>query len=272
MLDTLIHVFDLFRDAETGRVKMGVWRLTLALEGIDSWKLVMPDGRELAPPETYPWLALIPPGAATRFRMGRRRLNWALSFETHGLRYDARSGRILLHSGSDWLPVPPLVAVPSRRREGFVGQFEALHAAWREGTPQSLLQARLLLAGLLAEMIQLPRQSPDPSPEETLRLAIDRDEACRFNLAELARECGCSINHLRLRFERRFHLTPVRYRNRRRLQRAMDAIAATGQPLAAIAAATGFRHLSHFSAAFKRNFGITLREALRRYRRESPAS
>ena len=47
----------------------------------------------------------------------------------------------------------------------------------------------------------------------------------------------------------------------------MDAIASTAQPLPAIAAINGFRHLSHFSAAFKKHFDITPREAVRRYRR-----
>lgn len=272
MLDANFHVINLFRRPETGRVKLGLWRLTLALEGIDFWKVVMPDGRELSPPAEYPWLALIPPEAVTRFRMGARRRNWALSFETGGLRHDARSGRILLKSGDDWIAVPPLAAVPSTRRESLLTLFENMRARWREGTPEGLFRARLDLGSILAEMMDLPRQPAAPSPEEQFRDAIDRDETCRLNLADLARGCGFSINHLRLRFESRFHLSPVQYRNRRRLRAAMDLISGSELSLSGISERTGFRHLSHLSAAFKKNYGITLREALRRYRRKGGLS
>jgi transcriptional regulator GlxA family with amidase domain len=48
----------------------------------------------------------------------------------------------------------------------------------------------------------------------------------------------------------------------------MDLIGATRLRLTDIAGRTGFRHLSHLSASFRRHYGITLREALRRYRME----
>jgi AraC-like DNA-binding protein len=268
MLDTVFHVIKLFRSPEIGRVRIGIWRLTLALEGIDAWKVILPDGRELAPPPDYPWLALIPPNAETHFRMGEARRNWAMSFETAGLDYEAREGRIRLRSGQDWLSVPFLTAVPARRREALVALFEAMNAGWREGTPDGLFRARLALASVMAGMLDLASEPAKASPEEKFRDAIDRDESCRHNLADLARECGYSANHLRLLFERRFHLSPVQYRNRRRLQTAMELISGTRQSLPEIAGQTGFRHLSHLSAAFRSHYGITLREALRRYRRQ----
>jgi AraC-like DNA-binding protein len=268
MLDATFHVVDLFRNPEQGRVRLGLWRLTLALGGIDDWRIQMQDGRILAPPATYPWLALIPPDTTTRFCMGPERRNWAISFETASLKYDKRENRVLMKSGADWIALPLLAPVPFSRRESLIGLFETLRAGWKEDTPGGLFRARLALASILALLMDMPERTDAPLPEEKFRDAIDRDNACEVNLSLLARECGCSLNHLRVRFERRFNLTPVEYRNRRRLRTAMDLIGATRLSLTDIAGRTGFRHLSHLSASFRRLYGITLREALRRYRME----
>ncbi len=266
MLDTVFHLVKLYNSPEVGKVQQGFWRLTLALAGIDSWKVTLPDGREIVAPPEYPWLALIPPKAVTQFEIGIARQNWAVSFESEGLRFDNRSGRILLRSGRDWLSVPAFTAVPIRRRESMLSLFESMSAEWRKGTPESLFRARLALSSILADMLDLAREPAKPSPEEKFRDAIDADAGCHFNLAVLAQKSGVSLNHLRLQFQKRFHLSPVQYRNRRRLQTAMELISGSGQNLASIAEQTGFLHLSHLSAAFRRHYGITLREALRRYR------
>jgi len=57
-------------------------------------------------------------------------------------------------------------------------------------------------------------------------------------------------------FRARFGTTPYRYLIMRRLQQAR-ALITLGQPLAGIAAETGFSDQSHFNRHFRQAFGLT---------------
>jgi len=83
----------------------------------------------------------------------------------------------------------------------------------------------------------------------------------RPSLASVAREVGASRSRLCRVFRRRAGTTLHAYREQLRLRAALDALGARGSDLAAVAQRFGYSSHSHFSASFKRAFGVPPSEA-----------
>ena len=93
---------------------------------------------------------------------------------------------------------------------------------------------------------------------------IDRS----VHLPDLAARAGLSVHHFGRAFRTSTGVTPRAFIEQRRIERARTLIDGTDQPLAEIAAATGFASQSHLTTAFRRATGFTP-AAYRRGRRGS---
>ena len=100
------------------------------------------------------------------------------------------------------------------------------------------------------------------------RLRIERAQALlasaptvRWDLAALGRALRCSPFHLARQFRTATGETISRYALRLRLGVALERLANGERDIAALAVETGFSHHSHFSARFRRVFGMTPSEA-----------
>ena len=102
---------------------------------------------------------------------------------------------------------------------------------------------------------------------EFARFAIARDPGARHSLPSLARACELSPFHLCREFRRITRQTITTYRMQLRLRDSLERIAA-GDDLSTVALDLGFTSHSHFSAAFRRTFGI-VPSSLRRSRHPS---
>ena len=79
------------------------------------------------------------------------------------------------------------------------------------------------------------------------------------SVGEIAGELGVHPVHLARRFRTAFGRSPSEYLRRCRLDRARRMMQRTAAPLAEIAAVAGFADQSHFSNAFRKQFGVTPR-------------
>ena len=105
------------------------------------------------------------------------------------------------------------------------------------------------------------------APTRAERRARDRVEAVRSEIAraydrhqpleELAEGAGCSVYHLCRTFRRHTGLPVHRYRNRLRLRAALERLADPRIDLTTLALDVGFSSHSHFTAAFRAEFGVT---------------
>ena len=98
---------------------------------------------------------------------------------------------------------------------------------------------------------------------EAAQLLIASGPAERWTLRLLARRIGCSPFHLAHVFRDTVGVSIHQYQLRVRLGAALDEVVDSDRGLSAIAVDAGFTHHSHFSAAFRRAFGVTP-SALRR--------
>jgi AraC-like DNA-binding protein len=90
-------------------------------------------------------------------------------------------------------------------------------------------------------------------------LATDFSES--QTISKLARKLGTNATKLKNGFRLLYGATIFAYRNRHRMDRAMELLAAGETPIAAVAHAVGFRHQASFTSAFRAHFGLTPKQA-----------
>jgi AraC family transcriptional regulator len=91
---------------------------------------------------------------------------------------------------------------------------------------------------------------------EAARLALSARLGERVTLAGIAREAHASPYHLTRLFRRQIGVPMHRYLLRLRLRNALERLVEPGASLTEVALATGFYDHSHFTNAFRREFGV----------------
>ncbi|ESY68905.1 transcriptional regulator [Mesorhizobium sp. LNHC232B00] len=83
------------------------------------------------------------------------------------------------------------------------------------------------------------------------------DTCLDVSLAQLAQECGLSVEHFGRAFKRSTGMAPHQWQLERRTRRAKTLLADSVHSIAEIALACGFSSQSHFSTAFRQNAGVS---------------
>jgi AraC-like DNA-binding protein len=124
-------------------------------------------------------------------------------------------------------------------------------------------EAALAVAGAILGMIVDPSRLPTPPERHSWRRVADEARhqlAGRFSerlgLEELAASCGVSTFHLCRVFRAVTGETVHRYLTRLRLRAALFEIGHRENDLAGLALEVGFSSHSHFSHAFRREYGV----------------
>jgi AraC family transcriptional regulator len=130
-----------------------------------------------------------------------------------------------------------------------------------QGSIDRLLADSLMaaLAMRVAQRFAPPEPEPD-LPRPRLRRVLDYIEAHLdqdLTLAELAGVACLSPSHLSRSFKQEVGAGPQRYTVRRRVERAKTLLRHSDASLAGVAATVGFADQSHFTAAFRRETGMT---------------
>jgi len=157
---------------------------------------------------------------------------------------------------------PERAIVPVERRLELEGLYEGVHA--RLATTKALvcdperaalgLQILALASGV-SERREATR-SISAAIGQAERLMADTLER-PATIPAVARGLGVAYSYFRREFKRHTGLSPHRYMNRMRLEKARRLIGATDEPLKAIADRLGFSSQYHFSSAFRRHFGLS---------------
>lgn len=86
-----------------------------------------------------------------------------------------------------------------------------------------------------------------------------------IKLAQMAKQCGLSLSAFERHFKKSFHLTPIQYLNRYRIQQACASLSQSDKPISAIAMDCGFYDQSHFTRSFLRVLHTTPAAYRKRY-------
>jgi AraC-like DNA-binding protein len=141
--------------------------------------------------------------------------------------------------------------------------FATLHRRSRDGADELELDERLVafLARLLPAAHRRdarPASAPTVSGDilDRARDYVQANALERISLAEVARECGVSSQHLSARFRARFGVPLHRFQTLLRLDRARRFLAG-GASAGETAAACGLSDQSHLTRHFRRYLGTT---------------
>ena len=148
-------------------------------------------------------------------------------------------------------PIPPSASGRSMLREVLQGVRLAGDAPrWRNQIVASVLERTLLLA-------QLARGGGDPTGsaiDDRLRaveIAVLADPGHRWTVPLLADIGHLSASRFAHLFPLQMGLTPMRYVERARMERARELLLSTDESVQAVAHAVGYGNALHFSARFK---------------------
>lgn len=226
--------------------------LVLLLEGVETIKWekneVTPDG---------PMLLLIPGEVSLSLKNLSNRKNWAAVFRADWVRHSTSTGLLEMKSEDHWFDINWYRKLDSAQAMSLEQRCRALRSVFEGSGPIANIHLSLGLYGLISELFVGLVKESSTSPAAKLKKHIDSDINFNFSIEELSLRCRYSPDHLRLLFNESYGITPLRYRNRRRMQRVMELINDTDLSLKEIAARTGFSYPSHMSAMFHREYGMS---------------
>jgi AraC-like DNA-binding protein len=161
---------------------------------------------------------------------------------------------------------------PFRRGQGLVSpraaalQYELLSLAGRDRSALELgdLAAQLADEAMRAAYAWQPERSARSALAgrrgrdlaEAAKLALNRSPASPPSLGELSRRLGCSPFHLSRTFHREMGLPLRRYLSRLRVGLAAERLARGADDLTLLALELGYADHSHFTNAFRQEWGL----------------
>lgn len=245
----------------------GVW-IVLYVSGVKYARRYLPDGRLIKEdkPGSAPYFSLALPGMKTDFEFTDKRENWVVMLKDFPVRESQDPSCAEIDFGGSWLRIPYFTDVGREFLPVWQREMMELQMAFKTPTPLSVCKAKLCVMGMLRFMLGGLAETGGGSPEETLKRLIDEDVSFSKGISELGAGCNVSPDHLRMLFQRRYQINPLAYRIQRRNAFIMELMANSALSIKEIAARTGFKHVSHFCVEFQRQFGVTPKEGLRRFR------
>ena len=163
-----------------------------------------------------------------------------------------------------------LLGLPPRILGGIERVRELLAFAAEEGVGRRPHYRELIALAAEGALYFLLRGNPPSAPEPIVtaseneapllfrvRAFLDENLDTDITLDCLAERFFLSREHLCRRFSDAFGMSPIRYLNMRRHERACALLSGTDMSVTEIAAATGYKSVHYFSRAFRNAEGIT---------------
>ena len=165
---------------------------------------------------------------------------------------------------------PQDAVLPTDRRDELSKSFDRLlHWAEQDVSGRDQIAAShipLILAFLKADYEDSSAaEHTDASIVRRAKAAMLRHLDERTDLEALARELGCSYSRFRFAFKKQTGNAPREFENRIKLNRSRDLLLHTHKSVSETADALGFSSVYYFSRAFKRTFGQSPQQWVKRH-------
>lgn len=255
----IVHA-GVYRYAQTGSQKTDYFSVGFTYSGL---KYLRSPGYE--PLTQCPALSLRAPGVTSEFSFGPNRENWVIILETQDIRANVKPNFVDLKCDDHWIEVPWFLHVEPSQAAWWQNYFMQIYDLVQSPTPVNVMLAEMRVMHVLEQFLA-PTTAGASTPAEHLKTLIDHDLSANRTLKTLATQCGYSADHLRTLFEQQYGLTPIAYRQRRRMSHAMEHVTRSGRSIKQIALSLGFNQVAHFSAAFRQTYGMTPGQAIARFR------
>lgn len=133
------------------------------------------------------------------------------------------------------------------------------HADSPESAPEAVLTRSLLFEAFSHMLRSLSASARTPEYEAVQRAMrfIAQHLTKRVSKVQIARASGLSAVHLYELFHKQTGITPAKYRMRLRLNKSMEKLLKSSEPITNIALEFAFASSQHFAQCFKNHFGMT---------------
>jgi AraC-like DNA-binding protein len=135
--------------------------------------------------------------------------------------------------------------------------LEAVRASGPRPEPLAAAWAMEILARLQAPRERLGLPAPIARAVHRAEAQLAENSGRPLPLRKLARELGFAYSYFRREFKASTGVSPGQYARRLRLERARRLLGSAPDSVKSIADQLGFSSEFHFSAAFKRTFGVS---------------
>ena len=144
----------------------------------------------------------------------------------------------------------------------FVNEFFKVEKCLRESTPESRMEARHRVSGILLHLIRSAGKEYAPrEKQQRLEPAItcltERYADPTITNDTLASLCGISTVYFRKSFEAVYGQSPIRWLHSYRIQKAKDILSSDYGSIALVAQSVGYSNVYHFSKMFKTYTGMS---------------
>jgi AraC-like DNA-binding protein len=154
--------------------------------------------------------------------------------------------------------IEPLAEDSLNRLGAIMSGFERCDAAWDSGAH---FRRKELLYRLFGELFRGNAMSPDQHPEYPQLVAgvllLEQSYLENLPVARFAEACGISISSFRSLSGKQYGMSPIQYRNRLRIERAMQLLSEGSCTVSEAAYACGFENIGYFCRYYKKHTGET---------------
>lgn len=213
-----------------------------------------------------PMLTILPAHTEIDFEYNHKRENWAIVLDIPAITEGRTKSTVIYNHKSQAIELPNALQINREYVSGWEGEFVRMQDAFHAGTPADMLRCETGIYNILRYFLDRRPDMYHATAASHLRWLIDNDLKAETSLEELSLRCGYSPDHLRIMFEKQYNLSPLEYRNRKRMAVALDLLGNSDLRVTQVATRLGFRHVSHFSNMFKAHFGYTPSQALEKFR------
>lgn len=177
------------------------------------------------------------------------------TYEKYWCHFTATIGELDLFQ---WFDVPHCIDV--RQHEKWKMLLEELAALHADGAFLSRIREKAVMLELIAlllteagtEIRVLPGRSSDVQRLDLIERYIEEHLAESVTLELLAKHVHLHPNYLVRYFNKQFGVSPLKYLNRRRMQKARELLSSTSLSVKEVAERVGYVDTNHFAKAFRR--------------------
>lgn len=210
-------------------------------------------------------LLILPAGTEIECAYNRKRDNRGIIFDSDIISA-GHGAAIHVKIGTLETDIPMYLEIAQEHVSGWEIEFVRLYEAFQKSTPEGMLRCMMGIYDVLRYFLDRKPDMYYSSPAAKLKWLIDNDKKCEKSIDQLSRECKYCKDHLRILFHQNYGLSPLQYRNRKRMTHAMELISNSDYSIKEISAELGFLHNTHFCIQFKNTFNLTASQAIKRFR------
>lgn len=262
-------IIDVFEEQRTYIAPTPI--ISCNFERFKNLKVTSPSGTHiLKETPKRPFMMIFLPGMKIELTTGPTRETRTVFFHTNDFELNDTDKTIEINYYSECLKIPCWIYVEETDNDYIRHLFRQIDINSKKALAYNKFLCETYFMDLLKYFInsklKMSHESEEANPETRLKKFIDEDTTFKRKISDFSRNCKMDKDHLRLLFKNKYTFSPKQYQEKLRSAKMFDLVVNSSLIVKEIAAETGFKHSAHFCSKFLKEFKITPKEAIEKYR------